>query len=83
VLHNLSDADYTFTGPAVVLANAILKELAPKYGYDPAQVARFNTKFRNPALRWLGAEHVQIVYANRGLAGVAADLDKLRKAGVI
>ncbi|GGF29413.1 hypothetical protein GCM10011611_39330 [Aliidongia dinghuensis] len=83
VLHNLSDADYTYTGPAVAQAQVVLTVLAQKYGYDAADIARFNTKFRNPALSYLGAEHVQIVYANKGLDGVAADLDRLRKAGVI
>jgi hypothetical protein len=83
VLHNLSDADYTFTGPAVAQAQVVLTVLAQKYGYDANDVARFNTKFRNPALSYLGAEHVQITYANKGLDGVAADLDRLRKAGVI
>jgi len=61
----------------------VLAALAPKYGYDASDVARYNTKFRNPALSFLGAEHVQIIYANKGLDGVAADLDRLRKAGVI
>ena len=83
VLHNLSDADYTFTGPAVAQAQVVLTVLAAKYGYDANDVARFNTKFRNPTLSFLGAEHVQITYANKGLDGVAADLDRLRKAGVI
>jgi hypothetical protein len=83
VLHNLSDADYGFTGPAVAQAQSVLAALAPKYGYDAGEVARFNIKFRNPALSYLGAEHVQITYANKGLAGVEADLDRLRKAGVI
>jgi len=83
VLHNLSDADYTFTGPAVAQAQVVLTVLASKYGYDANDVARFNTKFRNPALSFLGAEHVQITYADKGLDGVAADLDRLRKAGVI
>jgi hypothetical protein len=83
VLHNLSDADYNFTGPAVAQAQSVLAALAPKYGYDAGDVARYNTKFRNPALSFLGAEHVQIVYANKGLDGVASDLDRLRKAGVI
>lgn len=83
VLHNLSDADYTFTGPAVAQAQVVLTVLASKYGYDANDIARFNTKFRNPALSYLGAEHVQITYADKGLDGVAADLDRLRKAGVI
>lgn len=34
-LHNLSDADFTFSIPAVGEAQMLLKTLAPRYGYDP------------------------------------------------
>jgi hypothetical protein len=34
-LHNLSDADFTYSGPAVVAVNTILQTLAPHYGYNP------------------------------------------------
>ncbi len=82
-LHNLSDADYTYSGPAVSAAALILAKLAPEFGYDAADVARFNTHLRNPALSYLGAEHVYITYAGGGLDGVRKDLQRLRKAGVI
>ena len=83
VLHNLSDADYTFTGPAVVQSELFLRTLAPKFGYDPADATRYNTQFRNPALSNLGAERVQILYAGGGIERVEQELGKLKNAGVI
>ena len=83
VLHNLSDSDFTFTGPAVAEAQVVLKILAGKFGYDPNDAATYNTKFRNPVLAHLSAERVQIIYANKGLDGVAAEIDRLKKMGII
>jgi len=82
-IHNLSDADYIFAGPAVSAALAILAKLAPDYGYDPAEPAKYNNAFRNPVLSFLSAERVLIRYNNDGLTGVRRDLDALKKAKVI
>ncbi len=83
-LNNLSDADFTFTIPATAVAQTLLRRLAPTYGYDPvADPAAYNTRYRNPALSYLSAERLTIVYGNRGLAGVQAELDKLRRLGVL
>jgi hypothetical protein len=83
VLHHLSDADYTFSGPAVVDADALLVALAPKFGVDPARKSDFNLKFRNPVLAWLSAERLQMIYAAGGLDAVATEIAKLRSAGTI
>ena len=82
-LHNLSDADFTYSGPAISQAEVILRTLAPHYGYDPANATVYNNKYRNPALSFLTGERLLILYSGRGLAGVQAELDKLRSAGVI
>jgi hypothetical protein len=82
-IHNLSDADYIFSGPAVSAALTILAKLAPDYGFDPAEPAKYNNAFRNPVLSFLSAERVLIRYNNDGLTGVRRDLDALRKAKVI
>lgn len=82
-LHNLSDADFTFSGPAVASANAILTQLAPEFGYDPRDTTTYNTRFRNPALSHLSAERVQILYGGKGLDRVRQELKRLRNAGVI
>ncbi len=82
-LHNLSDADFTYSGPAVAEVEMALKTLAPQFGYDPTQVSRYNNSFRNPALSFLTAERLQIILGNAGLAGVKAQLDRLRGLGVI
>jgi hypothetical protein len=82
-LHNLSDADFTYSGPAVTTAQVILQTLAPRYGYDPANASVYNNKYRNPALSFLTGERILILYSGQGLAAVQAELDKLRSAGII
>lgn len=83
VLHNLSDADYTYSGPVVSTVAVVLAQLAPEFGYDAADVARYNTAFRNPALAYLSAERLGIIYAERGLDGVRRELKRLRQSGVL
>lgn len=82
-IHNLSDADFVFSIPAVTEAQVVLQALAPRYGYDPADAARYTAKFRNPALSFLSAERVLILYTTRGLDAVQAELDILRDLHVI
>jgi hypothetical protein len=83
VLHHLSDADYTFSGPAVVDVQALLVALAPKFGIDAANKTQFNLKFRNPVLSWMSAERLQMIYASGGLDAVEAEIAKLRSKGTI
>jgi hypothetical protein len=82
-LHNLSDADFTYSGPAVAQVQIILAKLAPNYGYDPANAAVYNNGFRNPVLSFSTAEHLLMLYSDKGLAGVQAELDKLKKGHII
>lgn len=81
-LHNLSDADFTFSGPAVTIDNVILAALAPQFGYSPAD-ANYFLAFRNPVLSFLTAERLEILYAEKGISAVMAEVQKLRSAGVI
>jgi hypothetical protein len=83
VLHNLSDADYTYTGTAAVQSDLFLRILAPKFGYDPAEATRYNTEFRNPSLSHLSAERLQILYATAGIGRVEAEISKLRASGLL
>jgi hypothetical protein len=82
-LHNLSDADFTYSGPSIVAVNTILQTLASRYGYNPANVSVYNNGFRNPILSFSTAEHLLMLYSNSGLAGVQAELDKLKKEHII
>jgi hypothetical protein len=66
-LHNLSDADFTYSGPAVTTAQVILQTLAPRYGYDPANASLYNNKYRNPALSFLTGERILILYSGHHL----------------
>ncbi len=82
-IHNLSDADFVFSIPAVTTAQVLLANLASRYGYDPANVAAYNTGYRNPALSFLSGERLLILYTNSGLSAVRDALDNLRARKVI
>jgi len=82
-LHNLSDADFTYSSPAITEAQIILLTLAPRYGYDPSNVSVYNNGYRNPVLSFLTGEHILMLYSDQGLAGVQAELDKMRKDHII
>ena len=82
-LHNLSDADFTYSGPAVTEVEIALRQLAPQFGYDPTDVPRYNNSFRNPVFSFLTAERLQIILGNAGLQGVRSQLNKLRALHVI
>jgi len=82
-LHNLSDADFTYSGPAVAAAQTILQTLAPRYGYDPSNVSVYNNGYRNPVLSFLTGERILMIYSEQGLAGVQTEIDKLKKSHII
>ncbi len=80
-LHNLSDADFTFSGPAVAADQLVLAALAPEFGYSPANIAVYNNSFRNVVLSNYSAERLYAIYTKSGLAGVRTQITKLRTAG--
>jgi hypothetical protein len=82
-LHNLSDADFTYSIPAIGETQIILETLAPRYGYDPTNVSVYNNSYRNPILSFLTAERLLILYSQQGRTGVQAELDRLRRGHVI
>jgi len=79
-LHNLSDADFTYSGPAVIAVNAVLAELAPQFGFNPAD-PNYLFSFRNPVFSFLTAERLMIIYSEKGTEGVRAEVVKVRDAG--
>lgn len=80
-LHNLSDGDFTYSIPAAGDAALLIAQLAPRFGFDPADTARYNTKFRNPVFANLSQERLVVLYANGGLAAVQKELQSLRARG--
>jgi hypothetical protein len=82
-LHNLSDADYTYSIPGVTSVQVLLQALAPQYGYDPTKTSAYNNQYRNPVLSYLTAERLMIIYSEQGLDGVSGEVKKLRDAGII
>ncbi len=79
-INNLSDADYVNSVPAVNLADGLLKGIAREFGYDPADVTRYNTEFRAVILARLGAERIEMVYGASAISGVEQEVRKLRQA---
>jgi len=51
-LHNLSDAGFTYSGPAIDAMNIVLAKLAPEFGDNSTDADYFLT-FRNPAFSYL------------------------------
>jgi hypothetical protein len=82
-LHNLSDADFNLSGPAVSEAEVLLAAIASTFGFDPAVSATYNTKFRNVVFANLSAERLLMIYGNNGLQAVTAEVQKLRQQGII
>ena len=77
VVHNLSDADFNLTGPAVTEIQTVLAAVAPTFGFNPASTSDYNNKFRNRVLSYLSAERLLMIYANSGAAGVTNEINKI------
>ena len=82
-LHNLSDADFTYSGPAVATVQILLQTLAPEFGFNPADTANYNNHFRNPVLSFTTAERLLMIYSEQGLDGVRRQLRELHQHNVI
>jgi hypothetical protein len=82
VLHNLSDADWILAEPAIDMAELLLQTLASEFGYDPTGADYLN-RFRNPALSYLSAERLLMLYGNNGIAAVRAELQRLHVRGIL
>ncbi|MBO3462509.1 hypothetical protein G7B40_029495 [Aetokthonos hydrillicola Thurmond2011] len=82
-LHNLSDADFVLSIPAVTIDQELLSAIAPQFGYNPTDTATYIKQFRNPVLTYLSAERLLIIYGNSGLDGVIAEVSKLSKKKII
>jgi len=82
-IHNLSDADFANSIPAVTATQVLLRTLAPQFGYDPSDVASFNNKFRNVVYAFLSPERLSILYSNGGLSAVRREVSKLKALHLI
>jgi hypothetical protein len=82
-IHNLSDADFTLSIPAVSISDVILPALASEFGYDRSDLARYNWKFRHVVLSREAGERILFAYETGGLAAVRSILQRLRGEGAI
>jgi hypothetical protein len=77
-IHNLSDADFVNSIPAVTESQILLRTIAPQFGYDPTDVANYNNRFRNVVYAFLSPERLSILYSNGGLSAVSREVSKLK-----
>ena len=82
-IHNLSDADFVNSIPAVTQVQVLLQQIAPTFGYNPADVTRYNNFFRNVVLAYLSPERLMMIYDKQGLDEVVEEVGKLRRLQVI
>lgn len=82
-IHNLSDADSSFSTPAVASVEIILQQLAPDFGVRSEDKTTYNIHFRNPILTFFTAERLLILYSERGIKGVKIELQRLRQRKII
>jgi hypothetical protein len=82
-IHNLSDADFVNSIPAVTQVQLLLQRLAPRFGYDVADAARYNSNFRNVVLANLSPERLMMIYGTKGLEAVAEEVGKLKRMNLI
>lgn len=83
LIHFESDQNWVMEEGVADLADHVLAVLAKRFGYDPADGARYRNAYRNVVLSQLGADHIQLRDQHGGLAAVAADLRRLRRRGII
>jgi hypothetical protein len=82
-IHNLSDADFVNSIPAVTEVQVLLETIAPTFGYDPANASLYNNFFRNVVLAFLSPERLMMTYAKQGLDNVVEEVRKLRSRRLI
>jgi hypothetical protein len=82
-IHNLSDADFVQSIPAVTNAELLLKTVAKQFGYDPAETATYNNKFRNVVLAFVGPERLSFTYSSYGLDAVVRAISRLKERKLI
>ncbi|WP_049973847.1 hypothetical protein [Azospirillum sp. B4] len=82
LIHAQSDHNWVYAEPAVEDADSLLRQLAPRFGMDGTDPARYAWGYRHPVLSQLGAARVQSLAAQGGLEALARTLTRLRAQGV-
>ncbi|TWB39049.1 hypothetical protein [Nitrospirillum pindoramense] len=82
LIHAQSDHNWVYAEPAVEDADALLRQLAPRFGIDATDPARYAWGYRHPVLARLGAARIQSLAATGGLDALAQTLTQLRAQGV-
>jgi len=83
LIHFESDQNWVMEESTADIADHVLALLAGRFGYDPADGARYRNAYRNVVLSQLGADHIQLRNQHGGLDAVAADLRTLQRKHLI
>ena len=82
-IHNLSDADFVNSIPAVTTVQVLLAQVAPQFGYNASDVSRFNNSFRNVVLSNLSPERLMMIYDKQGIEEFVEEIRKLKRLHLI
>src|SRR5262249_28381300 len=82
-IHNLSDADFVNSIPAVTQVQVLLQQIAPSFGYNPNDASRYNNFFRNVVLAYLSPDRLMMIYGKNGLEEVIDEVGRLRRLHLI
>lgn len=82
-VHTMSDQSWLFSEPAAHDVDAILRDVAPRFGYDPADTARYLRAYRHVVLSQLGVEQVAVLAAHGGTTAVVEAITRLHAAGLL
>ncbi len=79
VFHNLSDADFPLSVPAVAEMDKVLRSLAPRFGFQDSAASDYNWKYRHRVLSYFSAERLFVIYTNGGVTAVEKEIAVLFK----
>ncbi|MFT3997116.1 MAG: hypothetical protein QM667_06895 [Asticcacaulis sp.] len=82
LIHNASDDNYTHSHTVSTAADAMLKKLAPRFGYDPAAPG-YLMKYRHVVMSELGADRIQALISTGDEATLIKDIEALRAKGLL
>jgi hypothetical protein len=82
-IHNLSDADFVESIPAVVNADLLLKTVAKQFGIEDAEPPDYNNKYRNVVLAFIGPERLSLLYSSFGLKRATEEIQQLKTRHLI
>ncbi len=83
LIETASDDNWQHAEMVVNAADEVLVRLAPRFGYDPTDGARYRTHFRNVVMAWIGPDRLYALGSTEGDDTIVVALTQLRRQGLI